>query len=96
MCTHVVARKAAIILKISVSLFEVSSNPGVSMRMIFRPSRVNSSASWTSYVHDSNSFPTRRLEPLVRLINLGYQVSFLSSFSNVRCLQMIFRFLLHP
>ena len=29
--TYVAARKSAIIFKISVSLFEVSSNPGVSM-----------------------------------------------------------------
>ena len=45
--TYVVARKSAIILKISVSLFEVSSNPGVSMRVTTLLSRVNLSASWT-------------------------------------------------
>ena len=69
MYTHIVARKAAIIFKISVSLFEVSSNPGVSMRMTFWLSRVNSSASWTSSVHDSDPFATRSFEPLARLIN---------------------------
>ena len=69
MCAYVVAKKAAISFKMSVSLFVVSSNPGVSMRMTFRPSRVNTSASWTSAVHDSKSVPTRRLEPLARLIN---------------------------
>ena len=41
---YTLARKNAIIFKISVSLFEVSSNPGVSMRVTDLPSRVNSSA----------------------------------------------------
>ena len=45
--TYVAARKSAIIFKISVSLFEVSSNPGVSMRVTTLLSRVNLSASWT-------------------------------------------------
>ena len=66
---YVVAKKAAIIFKTSVSLLEVSSNPGVSMRITFLPSRVNSSASWTSAVHDSKLIPTRRFERLARLIN---------------------------
>ena len=44
-CTHMVAKKAAIISKISVSLFEVSSNPGVSMRITRLSSRVKSSVS---------------------------------------------------
>ena len=43
--TYVVAKKAAIFLKISVSLFVVSSNPGVSMSVTCLPSRVNLSAS---------------------------------------------------
>ena len=64
-----VAKNAAINFKISVSLFVVSSNPGVSMRMTLRPSRLNRSASVTSAVHDSSSFPTRRPEPLARLMN---------------------------
>ena len=63
------AKKAAIVCNISVSLFEVSSNPGVSMRTTLRPSRVNPSESWTSAVQDSNPIPTRRFEPLARLIN---------------------------
>ena len=67
--THVVAKKVAIVLKISVSLLEVSSNPGVSMRVTLLPSRVNLSATWTSSVHDSKPVPTRRFEPLARLIN---------------------------
>ena len=46
-----VAKKAAINLKIS-SGFEVSSNPGVSMRVTALPSRVNSSESWISVVRD--------------------------------------------
>ena len=67
MCAYAVAKKAAIIFKTSVSLLEVSSNPGVSMRMTPLPSRVNISARWTSAVHDSNFTPTRRLERLARL-----------------------------
>ena len=67
--TYVVARKRAISLRISVSVFEVSSNPGVSMRVTGLSSRVNLSVTWTSAVHDSNSIPTRRFEPLARLMN---------------------------
>ena len=68
-CTYAVAKKAAIISKISESLFVVSSNPGVSMRVTLLPSRVNLSASLTSAVHDSKPIPTRRLELLARLMN---------------------------
>ena len=67
--THAVAKEAAIIFKTSVSVFEVSSNPGVSMRSTLCPSRVNIFESWTSAVHDSKSVPTRRFEPLARLTN---------------------------
>ena len=69
MWAYVVAKKAAIICKISVPLFEVSSNPGVSMRTTSRPSRVNRFEGWTSAVHDSKPIPTRRFEPLARLMN---------------------------
>ena len=69
MWTYAVARKAVIICKISVSLFIVSPNPGVSMRTTFLPSRVNTFESWTSAVHESKPIPTRRFEPLARLIN---------------------------
>ena len=69
MCAYVVAKNAAISFKISASLFVVSSNPGVSMRMTGFPSRVNLSARLTSVVDDSKPIPTRRLEPLARLIN---------------------------
>jgi hypothetical protein len=58
-----VAKKAAIFLKISVSLCVVSSNPGVSMSTTRLPSSVNSSASWTSDVHDSKVRP----DPQVRM-----------------------------
>ena len=67
--TYVVARKSAISFRISVSVFEVSSNPGVSMRITGLPSRVNFSVTSTSAVQESNSIPTRRFEPLARLIN---------------------------
>ena len=69
MCANVVARKSAIIFRISVSLFEVSSNPGVSMRVTVLPSTANLSVTWTSAVQDSKPIPTRRFEPLARLIN---------------------------
>ena len=68
-CTYVVAKKAAIISKISESLFVVSLKPGVSMRITLLPSRVNLSASPTPAVHDSKPIPTRRLELLARLMN---------------------------
>ena len=77
MPTDAVAKKAAIIFKISTSLFEVSSNPGVSMRVTALPSRMNLSASWTSAVHDSKSIPIRRFEPLARLINWRQPSEFL-------------------
>ena len=72
MGTHMVARKDPISFKTSVSIFEVSSNPGVSMRVTALPLRVNSSASWTSTVHDSNPIPIGRFEPVARLINWKY------------------------
>ena len=68
-CAHVVAKKAAMMFKISVSLFEVSSNAGVSMRITALPSRVNSFASSTSVVHRPEPIPVGRPEPLARLIN---------------------------
>ena len=69
MCTHEVVKKAAMSFKISVSLCIVSSNPGVSMRITLRPSRLNTFASWTSAVHDSNSIPTIRFESLAMLMS---------------------------
>ena len=67
--TYLASKKALTFSKISVSVVEVSSNPGVSMRVIVLPSRMNSSESWTWSVHDSKPVPTRRFEPLARLIN---------------------------
>ena len=71
MRAYVADRKRAIFFKISVlvSEFEVSSNPGVSMRVTALPSRVNSSVSWNSVVHDSRPVPTRKFDPLASLIN---------------------------
>ena len=70
-CTYMVAKKAAMTFKISASLFEVSSHPGVSMRVTAFPSRMNSFASWIPVVHGSGPAPIRRFEPLARLINWG-------------------------
>ena len=71
MCTYVSAKKNAIISRISVPLFEVSSNPGVSMGTTGLPSRTNLLASWTLAVHDSKPIPIRRFEPLGRLTRVG-------------------------
>ena len=67
--THEVARKAAIILRTSVSLRVVSSNPGVSIKTTRRPSRLKAPAGWTVFVQDRNPLPTPRLDPLMRLMN---------------------------
>lgn len=66
---YAVAKKSAIILKTSVSLLVVSSNPGVSMSTTRLPSSVNSFASWTSSVHDVRFTPTCKFEWLARLMN---------------------------
>ena len=68
-CTYMVAKKAAIVLKISTSLFGALSNPGVSMRITGLPSRVNTSVDLTSAVHQPTPVSTGRFEPLARLIN---------------------------
>ena len=69
MCAYVVAKKRTIVSKISVSVVESSSNPGVSMRVTVLPSRMNSSDNWASVVHGSESVASGRSEPLARLIN---------------------------
>ena len=74
-CAHVVAKNAAISFRISVSLLYVSSKPGVSTRSTRWPSRVNSSASWTSAVQDFKFVPMRRLEPLLALMSCKPRVS---------------------
>ena len=63
------AKKAAIVFKTSASLFEVSSNPGVSTRVTALPPRVNLFESLTSVVDDSEPIPIRRFESLARSIN---------------------------
>ena len=62
-------KKAAMSFKISVSLCVVSSNPGVSIRMTLRPSRVNTFASATSAVHDPKPLAIARFELLAILMN---------------------------
>ena len=71
MRTYAVAKGAAIISKTSISLFEVSSNPGISMRTTLLPSRVNSSARWTSVALEPKRVLTGSFEPLARLTNWG-------------------------
>ena len=96
MCTYVVAKKAVIVFKISVFFCGVSSNPGVSMSVTVLPSRVNSSASWISVVHDPKFILTRRFEPLARLINWKQGVSPRLLSPNVPRLQTFSRFQLRP
>lgn len=67
--THEVARKAAIILRTSVSLRVVSSNPGVSIKTTRRPSRSKAPATCTVFVQDRRPLLTPRLDPLTRLMN---------------------------
>ena len=58
------------ILRISVSVFVVSLNPGVSYRTISRPSNSKGSATSTLLVHDVIEWPTVSLFVRVaRLIN---------------------------
>ena len=90
MWTYVVVKKAAIVCKISVSLFEVSSNPGISTRRTSLPSIVNTSESWTSAVHDSVPVLTRRFEPLARLINWMQLGEFLVVFTKHAVLTNVF------
>ena len=70
MCTYVVAKKCKIVSKISVSVVELLSNPGVSIRVTVLPPRVNLSESRTLSVRDSKPVESGKLEPLARLINL--------------------------
>ena len=53
---YFISRKATIVLRTPVSLWMVSSKPGVSMSTTFHPSTTNSSDSWTSVVHNPHSF----------------------------------------
>jgi len=66
--TYEVARKAAIVLRTSVSLCTVLSNPGVSIRLTRRPSR-SKGANCTVFVQDRSPLQTLELDPLTRLTN---------------------------
>jgi len=68
---YLVDKKLAILANISASLIdsELSSNPGVSIRVTILPPRGNSFESSTSLVAESKVVPTRRSEPLARLMN---------------------------
>ena len=59
--------------RISVSVFSVSSKPGVSMSVTGRPSRSNGGDVCTSAVHERRPSPTGRCEPLMRLMNYSGQ-----------------------
>ena len=67
--TYEVARNAAIILKTSVSLLTVSSNPGVSIKTTRRPSKLKTLPGCTLSVQDWSPWLTARLDPLMRLMN---------------------------
>lgn len=55
--------------RMSESLFVVSSNPGVSMRVTDRPSSSKAWAIWTTLVQDWRPLPILRFDPLARLMN---------------------------
>ena len=67
--TYEFARKVAMRLRISVSLMSVSSNPGVSIKVMVRPERPNGCEVCTSVVQDLKLSPTWRCDPLTRLMN---------------------------
>src|SRR6267154_6350699 len=67
--TNIVCRYAAIIFSTSVSLFVVSSKPGVSMRMMRFPSKTNGFDICTSLVQLSSPMPTLNCEPDAALMN---------------------------
>jgi hypothetical protein len=67
--TYDVSRKSAMILRISVSLFVVSSNPGVSIKTTRCPSRWKAPAVCTASVQDCSPLLTARLDPLTRFTN---------------------------
>lgn len=75
MCvTHRIANDCAMEFKISMSLLNVSWNPGVSINITGRPSTVNSSEAWTSSVQDLRSVPTESLDLLARLMNCSGEI----------------------
>ena len=63
------SRYRAIIFKISDSLRELSSNPGVSTNTIERPNSLNGGAICTALVQDSRPCPISKFDPLARLTN---------------------------
>ena len=71
--TYEDSRKAAMILRISVSLFVVSSNPGVSIKRIGCPSSRKMRDMCTAAVQDLRPSLTSRLDPLARFMNCSYQ-----------------------
>lgn len=62
-------RYAAMDERMSVSLRDVSSNPGVSIKVTMRPLRRNGLEVRTSDVQLSRPRPTGKLDPLARLMN---------------------------
>ena len=77
--TYVLERYAAIMVKISVSLRVVSSNPGVSIRITTRPSTKKGREICTSLVQLSRPRPTGRLDPLAVLINFAYSARIINA-----------------
>lgn len=55
----------------SVNLGLVWSNPGVSIRVTFRPLSSKEFDAWTRVVSEAISLPTLNSEPLAKLINYG-------------------------
>lgn len=71
--TYVLDRYAAIDERMSVSLRDVSSNPGVSIKVTIRPLRMNGLDVRTSDVQLSRPRPTGKSDPLARLMNYFFK-----------------------
>lgn len=67
--THEWPKKSAIILRISVSLFVVSSKPGVSTRVTVRPSSEKGAATPMAFVQENNPLLIFISDPLTMLMN---------------------------
>ena len=56
-------------LRIWLSDWRVSSNPGVSIRVTVRPPKENGFEVWTDWVTEHKPSPVGREDPLTRLMN---------------------------
>ena len=79
-----------------MSLLVVSSNPGVSIKVTTRPSRLNGCATWTMLVQDLSPLPMCKFDPLARLMNYAVdEHGLVPSLKTLRVL-LSFHSQLHP